>query len=376
MNQTIKDFFERWKSSLIWVGVFSVVWILAKSMEERETLGKLPWVDIVSYLLQVFAELIIFVILMKIIFATNAVVNNMGEIFSRVLFRREFFQSIEKSELKKISEDITRADKDYVFVDCEERNKAIEITKKVWEDMPGGNEKLNHIYIESNSTTTLYEKGQVIFHKKIRVLMMKTGIFKTDHGYIPYDKQVAEMEKIEEEDYYKNNPGDRWDGKSFKYRIIDNDIAPIVPKLSIQEEEDGRRYVQFDVESDEIIEKGTEFTIEYSISDIISLEKDAENNKRREEFFSESFTVGGLSSAIRNISFQLESYHDGDSHLLNFVPVIKFDDEDPVSLGSCTENIYYRKWTYQRYNNSKEQKKYTIKLSNARHNQAKCNSAT
>jgi hypothetical protein len=298
----------------------------------------------------------------------------MGEIFSRVLFRREFFQSLEKSELKKISEDITRADKDYVFVDYEERNKAIEITKKVWEDMPESNDKRNYIYIESNSTTTLYANGQVIFHKKIRVLMMKTGIFKTYHGYIPYDKDVSE--NIENEAYFKNNPGNRWEGKSFKYRIIDNNIAPIVPTLSIKTTDDDRRYIHFDIESDQAIDKGTEFTIEYSISDIISLESDDKNNKRREEFFSESFTVGGLSSAIRNISFQLESYQDSDSHLLNFMPVIKFDEEDPVSLGPCTENIYYRKWTYRRYNNSKEQTKYTIKLSDAMHNQVKCNSVT
>ena len=374
MLKRMKDFFERWKSSLIFVVLFSVIWVIAKSMEKREALKLLPWIDIISYLLQVFSELMIFVILMKIIFATNAVVNNMGEIFSRVLFRRDFFQSIEKSELKKISEDITRADKDYVFVDFEERNKAIEITKNVWKNISERDEKRNYIYIESNSTTTLYKKGQVIFHKKIRVLMMKTGIFKTDHGYIPYDNIVAE--KIEDEDYYKNNPGDRWNGKSFKYRILNNDISPIEPTLSIKKLNDGRRYIQFDVESNENIEKGTEFTIEYSISDSISLKNDDVNNKRREEFFSESFTVGGLSSAVRNISFQLESYHDVDSHFLNFMPVIKFDEEDPVSLGLCTENIYYRKWSYQKYNDSKEQKKYIIKLSNARQNQVKCDSET
>lgn len=377
----IITFIRRWKWPILWVGFFSILWVLSKSIEERETIGSLPWIDIFAYLLRTFSELIIFVILMKIIFATNAVVNSMGEIFSRVLFRREFLKTLDKTQLKKIVNDLTLAEPDFEVIDNGQKNQAILIAKKKWEEKKDS-EKKPYIYLESDTNTTLYENGQVIIYKRFKVLMMETSKFTTYHGYIPYDKKISSSDKLEKEEYFINRPGNRWNGKSYKYRVYGRDITPFEPEVSIRKTkklndndvESDTSYIHFDVVSSELIEKGKIFIIEYSIGDKISLERDEYNIKRREEYFTEAYTGRSIPTAVRNITFQLESYHDYDTHKLNYVPIIEYEKGDPISFGPCSETIYYRKWTHTKYiDESKKHRDYTIKLVSAGHNQVNCN---
>lgn len=254
--------------------------------------------------------------------------------------------------------------KDYIFVNKQTKEQlSIKKVEKHWEEMKKSDPKhSSHIVIESNYIHTIFANGIYICHHKYKMKMMERGKLDFFHMLIPFDKTIEDP--IENDPFYTNNPGDRFRAKSYKSRFHPKTL-PITKKKPIKyfDENSGKTWLKFIFESEEI-EKGTEFTIEFSFSDKIDISDSEKAKERREQYFESTIDNIKRPHGIRHNTYQIESYTDeptANVHL-PFEPSLYADGNNIPNNGNCNENIYYKSWKWDFYYADKNPEILKIKL--------------
>lgn len=322
--------------------------------------------EILFVVLKSFIELAIFYIGIKIVLGLNSVIGSIGESFKHIFLKRAFFDTLSREELLHIAKDINAQDSSINFSDDINRKDALTNTIETWDRESPSTGK--YIIVESWSTETLYCNNQLIMHRKMRIRMMESGKFISSYKYLPFDKNVAENR--EEEDYYNNTPGDRWDGKAFQYHLLANNIGTLSCNIDTfekeyKEEREKELWIKFLFETD-TLEKGQEFEFEFAIIDTIDLE----NKERMDNYFFYSFDRE--KHAIRNISFQIETYNDVTEPKIRLEPRVYKDGKIMYNKNNCCETLFYKSWKWTIMNLKTEPKNITYKLINPGRNLSNC----
>jgi len=366
IGQDLKGTIKRWESLWGTLFILILIWLAFGAYEHwNKTSG-----EILFIVLKSFIELAIFYIGIKIVLGLNSVIGSIGESFKHIFLKREFFNTLSRDELLHIARDINKQDNSINFSDDVKRRDALNNTIETWErDAPDTGK---YIIVESWSTETLYCNNQLIMHRKMKIRMMESGKFSSSYRYLPFDKNVAENK--EEEFYRKNIPGNRWEGKAFQYHLLCNNIGTLncnvdtVEKTKEQDDEkeqDKELWVRFLFETD-FLEKGQEFEFEFAIIDTIDLE----DKERMNNYFSYSFDRE--KHAIRNISFQIETYNDITEPKIRLEPRVYKDGKLMYNKNNCTETLFYKSWNWTIMNLKTEPKKITYKLINPGRNLSSC----
>ena len=209
----------------------------------------------------------------------------------------------------------------------------------------------NYIVLSSEYTNTLYASGIFIAHHKYHIKMMEDGQFdKFFHRIIPFDKEIKFDPKdnsMKEDEYYKNTPGNRFEGKAYKIIHYPKDL-PIESKKPIYSYDGNRGWIKFRFTS-QPIPKNTDFFIEISISDKIDLT----NPTRINEYFESTIDNEKNPHALRQVKYQIETYTDSSEGKINlpFMPwaTVGTNASPLLNDNNCSENIYYKTWNWKLY---------------------------
>ena len=355
MNQ-ITDFFKRWKSSILILLILFVVWFFLTYYIFYEEYSLLLTSEVIAKIVRSFIELVVFLILVKIIMASNTVLNSLDSLFKKNLFSKKFSKNINHEHLIKIAKDIHLADSSILFNDKIKKVEAFNTLEEEWINNP--NPEKPFIILESWYTDTLYDNGQFIMHKKYHLKMMERNFFDMDYDYIPFDKEINK--DIAKEEYYINRPGKRWHEKSFKHRINGERKSSLKMKSISKNKE---KWIRFSIKTKLKIDKGEEFFFEFSIADKVELSSTKEFKERRNKFFSTNFS--NIAHGIRNLTFQIESYNNTNNlnTKIPFEPVLFVDEDEPINIKKIEEEtIYYQKWIWTIIKTNKIPKKIRFEL--------------
>jgi len=337
----IMNFFKRWNNNFVILFILAIFWLILTYYLNHEKYP-IPQ-DIIPDMLRGLIELFMFLILVKIIMGTNAVLNSLDSLFQRVYFKRSFLKTLKHEHLLKLANDIQSADPTIIFSDETKRQEAFKALEDEW---------YNHgkvkpfIVLESEYIDTLYDDGQIIMYKKYYIKMMERAYFEINYDYIPFDENINTT--IKNEAYYTNQPGERWKEKSFKHKISDGHKASIKLDAIDKNDKNDKKWLRFMMKSTLKIDKGEEFIFEFSMTDKVSLNDSLESKTRRNQFFSTDFS--SIIHGVRNLTFQIESYNDMNdiNKKTPFKPVLFIDDDQPNDIKSKEEEtIYYKKWSWQ-----------------------------
>jgi len=359
----IKGTIKRWES--LW-GILFLLIVIWFSLSIYENWGK-EYKEVAFIVIKEFIQLSIFYIGIKIVLGLNSVIGSIGESFKHILLKREFFKTLSREELINIANDITDQDNSIIFTDNIENKLALENTIETWdrESETAG----NYIIMESWSNETLYCNNQLIMHRKMRIKMMRNGVFCSSYKYLPFDKDVKENK--DEEEFFLNVPGERWEGKAFQYHVLGNQLGRFdcnietITKTYKEESKEDELWVQFLFETDEL-EKGQEFEFEFAITDTI----DVQNKERMDNYFSYQFDRE--KHAIRNISFQIETYNDITDPKIRLEPRVYKDGRLIQNRNNCSESLFYKSWKWTIRNLKTEPRKISYKLINPGRNLSQC----
>jgi len=178
-------------------------------------------------------------------------------------------------------------------------------------------------------------------------------------------------ENKDEEEFFLNVPGERWEGKAFQYHVLGNQLGRFdcnietITKTYKEESKEDELWVQFLFETDEL-EKGQEFEFEFAITDTI----DVQNKERMDNYFSYQFDRE--KHAIRNISFQIETYNDITDPKIRLEPRVYKDGRLIQNRNNCSESLFYKSWKWTIRNLKTEPRKISYKLINPGRNLSQC----
>ena len=359
----IRNTIKRWES--LW-GILFLLVLIWFSFGIYENWGEEPK-RIAFIIIKEAIELAIFYIGIKIVLGLNSVIGSIGESFKHIFLKREFFNTLSREELLHIAKDINIQDNTIEFSDNLENKRALDNTIETWKNNSDTSGK--YIIVESWSTETLYTNNQLIMHRKMKIRMMKDGKFISTYKYLPFDKDVKE--DIQDEAYYQNIPGKRWEEKAFQYHLLGNQIGKFnctVETTNINSEEKDKEkelWVSFKFETDEL-EEGQEFEFEFAIIDTINLT----DTERMDNYFSYKFDRE--KHAIRNISFQIETYNDIKEPMLRLEPRVYQDGKLMHNRNNCCESLFYKSWNWTIKNLKTEPKKISYNLINPGRNLSQC----
>jgi len=357
----MKDWFSRWWIAILIVILLSFGWVLLEGLYHKEKLYNLSFEKYIVYIFKGLLEIWMFLIAMKLIFSTNAVLDSMKDIFINIITKKDFLEKMKRRELLKFTNEIHKVDDTIQINDDLTYIKAVENTISDWKKYEGEVDSKNYIILESTSTNTLYNSGLVIYHKKFKIRMMKRGKFEDTFAFMPFDENV--QNSIEDEKYLQDSPGDRWEGRAFKCYPIGSTVKSmnVTREISLDQNnsKDTRNWAIFHFET-ELLECNHEFIFEISISDVIKRDDSKQSKERRNTYFQDSFN--GKLHAIRRIIFQLESYPDTATCCLPFEPRITIDGYEETRLDNCVESIYYRRWFWEKLNDRTDEGQILYKL--------------
>lgn len=251
---------------------------------------------------------------------------------------KEFLNRSESGDNSTLSKD----DKSIVKIKSH-WSKGSEVTKKEWP----------FVVTNSNHVTTIYENNISIDYIRYSLEMMQDGIVKFEHGFRPFDKHVEE--DIEKDAIFLNNSKGRFEGKSFKVRFIPNK-TPIEARVYF---DDGWFVIRFE---SEMIEIGEKFDVEISISDKVDMSDSKRATKRRDKYFEYQLHNDVSPHAIRERTYQIESYNDTDEPAIAYEPWLIVDGETQLNKDNCSQGIYYKSWKWKFYFEEANCKKMSILL--------------
>jgi hypothetical protein len=358
VSEVFKNTMRRWYSLWGILFLLTLIWLSLGIYENWEK----SYRQIAFLTIKEGIELAIFYIGIKIVLGLNSVVASIGESFKHIFLKREFFNTLSREELLHIAKDINKQDSSIVFHDIKKDKDALQNTIERWNN-DNLEERKKYIIVESWSNETLYTNNQLIIHRKIKIRMMENGKFSSTYTYLPFDKQVKE--KIEDDPYHTNIPGNRWEEKSFQYHLLGNKLIGLKCNISNVKKENDLYWVQFKFETEEI-EKGQEFEFEFSLSDTI----DISDQERMDSYFIYEFDKE--KHAIRNISFQIETYNDTRDPKIRLEPRVYKDGKLMHHRNNCCESLFYKSWNWTIRNLEDEPSTISYKLINPGRNLSQC----
>ena len=308
--------------------------------------------------------MILFLIVFKLVLSTNMTYNAFKKVSGLSLADRDFLKSVDCNKRIEVAKIIGEIDSDSIIVSNmpeEEKSKA-----KLENDYSAGSE-YPYILLESIETQTLYSNGHYILHKRVHMKMMKTEALFVDLKYIPFDKKISTNPK--QDPYWLNRDKDRWPDyknekpfphKTFRFYSPGDTVPGIDQDIKVIRDESGRDWLQFIANTEQEIGKGTEFVLEFIVTDYVSLDNDDASKKRRKEFFSNDIKAN---CGIRRIRFQTEIYNDRAARL-HFYPTLKLDDIANLESQKehCKESMFYRFWEWSIIYGRDDNKNYTFQL--------------
>ncbi len=288
-------------------------------------------------------------IFIKVLLLHKTLEDVIYEHFKNIFLEKNILHTFSETQLDKIALELQSIHHNIEISFDKRKKESVQLLEDDWRRGP---KTKNYIMTECHNSDTIYlgDKNIEIKHKKFYYKMMEDGTFKSGYGFRPFD-EILDCALFEHENY------NRWGKKNFKYRAerINSPTSNIEinANFSIKTNDKNKKdYIYIDFishESREVLKKGEEFYIEFSISSPI----DFTNIARKDEYFRYEYSQP---CGVRTILLQIETYNEKYD---DFKPILILN-ETPI-VNQPNESIYYKSWKWEVY--YKESKDGQIKIS-------------
>ena len=264
-----------------------------------------------------------------------------------------YFRNFDKDELSKIAKNIHLANNDIEFIDKTKDNESVVKLEKYFNTDEMANNNKNYLVLESNYSTTLYASGIEIMHRRIKCKIIKEGKFEFEYLFTAPDNSNS----LDFTTYENTSENDRFKEVSYNSILkssIRDDGFQLKDQLSNGKiDEDDAVSILFSKIHTEVNEV---LDIEFSISHPFKLT----DEKDIEDYYNSTYSNP---HAIRNITFQVEKYHNKDQveNIPDISPIL-YSAPNKLIKGNYKESIYYKTYYWEIYYSQDECEKVSIKI--------------